>query len=200
MPKPQQEPHEGYVAVGRVLRPWGLRGDLKVESLSDFPERFDPGARVWLDGVRREIEQARSQTGYLYLKLSGIDDVTAAEQYREQLLEVPESALAPLDPDEFYHHQLIGLHVVTVDDQALGDVKEVLSTGGNAVLVVRCDGPDVLLPFIEDVIKSVDLAAGRITVELLEGLLPEPKRQRARPQARWQRRRAARRLGSDGFL
>lgn len=191
MPTRDQEPREGYVAVGRVLRPWGLRGDVKVESLSDFPERFDPGSRVWLDGQERTIEDARSQTGFLYLKLSGIDDADSASEYRGHLLEVPESALTPLDEDQFYHHQLVGLRVVTLEGEELGGVTEVLSTGSNAVLVVPGPNGELLLPFIEDVIRAVDLAAGRVTVELMEGLLPEPKRQRPRPQARWERRRTA---------
>lgn len=191
MPTRDQEPREGYVAVGRVLRPWGLRGDVKVESLSDFPERFDPGSRVWLDGEERTIEDARSQTGFLYLKLSGIDDADLASEYRGHLLEVPESALTPLEEDQFYHYQLVGLRAVTLEGEDLGAVTEVLSTGSNAVLVVPGPNGELLLPFIEDVIRSVDLAGGRVTVELMEGLLPEPKRQRPRPQARWQRRRAA---------
>ena len=193
MPQPQQEPREGYVAVGRVLRPWGLRGHVKVESLTDFPERFAPGARLWLDGRERRVEHARSQTGYLYVKLSGIDDVGAAEPYRDHLLEVPEAGLPPLDEDEFYHHQLIDLRVLTTDGDELGRVVEVLATGGNAVLVVRGEQGEVLLPFIEDVIKSVDLGAGQVTVELIEGLMPEPQAAPRRARPAWQRRRATRR-------
>ena len=193
MPRPQQEPREGYVAVGRVLRPWGLRGHVKVESLTDFPERFERGARLWLDGHERTVEDARSQTGYLYVKLSGIDDVADAEPYRDHLLEVPEASLPPLDQDEFYHHQLVALRVVTTEGDELGRVAEVLATGGNAVLVVRGDRGEVLLPFVDDVIKAVDVGAGLVTVELIEGLLPEPEAEQRRPRTPRQHRRGAHR-------
>jgi 16S rRNA processing protein RimM len=176
MAGPQREPREGHIAVGRVVRPWGLRGDLKVEPLTDFPEdRFAPDAAVWLDGVERIVEHARSQKGALYVKLSGIEDASAAEAYRGLLLEVPESSLPPLEADAYYHHQLVGLRAGTVDGEELGVVTEVLATGGNPVLLVRGPTGEAALPFIDDVVKAVDLAAGTLTVELMEGLLPAPK-------------------------
>jgi 16S rRNA processing protein RimM len=176
MSEPAREPREGYVAVGRVLRPWGLRGDLKVESLTDFAEdRYAPGAALWLDGVERTVELSRSQKGALYVKLAGIDDATTAEKYRGLLLEVPEASLPPLAEDEFYHHQLVGLRAMTVEGEALGTVAEVLATGGNPVLLVHGPSGELALPFVEDVVKAVDLPAGTLTVELMEGLLPSPK-------------------------
>lgn len=181
MPQPPREPREGYVAVGRVARPWGLRGDLKVDPLTDFPEeRFAPDASLWLDGVERMVEHARSQKGALYVKLTGIDDVTAAEAYRGLLLEVPESSLPPLDEDEYYHHQLVGLRAVTADGDELGLVAEVLSTGGNPVLLVRGPAGEAALPFIDDVVKAVDLDAGTLIVELMEGLLSPGRAERRR--------------------
>jgi 16S rRNA processing protein RimM len=184
MPKPDQEPREGFVAVGRVLRPWGLRGDLKVEPLSDFLEdRFAEGAAVWLDDRERTVERARSQSGSLYVKLSGIDDATAAEPYRGLLLEVPESSLPPLDDDTFYHHQLLGLRAAA-DGEDLGEVAEVLETGGNAVLVLRGPRGELLVPFIEDVVTAVDLPAGTLTVDLIEGLVPDPPAPRRPPPPR----------------
>jgi 16S rRNA processing protein RimM len=192
MPRRDLEPREGFVAVGRVVRPWGLRGDLKLESLTDFPEdRFAPDASLWLDGVERTVEHARSQKGALYVKLSGIEDATAAEAYRGLLLEVPEASLPPLEADEYYHHQLVGLRVVTTDGIELGTVAEVLPTGGNPVLLVRGAAGEAALPFVDDVVKRVDLEGGSVTVELMEGLLPEPKAARRRFVPRRNRRRAA---------
>jgi 16S rRNA processing protein RimM len=185
MPKPDQEPREGFIAVGRVLRPWGLRGDLKVEPLSDFlDERFATGASIWLDDRERAVEHARSQTGSLYVKLSGIDDATAAEPFRGLLLEVPEASLPPLDEDTFYHHQLLGLRAETADGEALGEVAEVLETGGNAVLVLRGPRGELLIPFIDDVVTAVDPAAGTLTVTLIDGLVPDPPAARRAPVRR----------------
>ena len=185
MVKQEREPRDGFVAVGRVLRPWGLRGDLKVESLTDFPDRFAPGQPLWLDGVERTVERVRTQKGALYVKLAGIDDATVAEAFRGHYLEVPESALRVLDEDEFYHHELIGLQVRTSDGSDLGRVVELLPTGGNVVLVVRGPRGEVLLPFVEDVVRLVDVQGGVITVELMEGLVDAPAPPRApRPRAR----------------
>lgn len=175
-----QEPREGFIAVGRVARPWGLRGDLKVESLTDFPDRFATGARLFLAGREHEVEGARWQKGALYLKLSAIDDATAAEAFRNELLEVPESSLHPLAPDEFYNHQLVGLRVHTNDGRDLGAVAEVLPTGGNAVLVVRGPAGELLLPFIDEVITDVRIAEGSLTASLIVGLEPAPPRRAAR--------------------
>jgi 16S rRNA processing protein RimM len=188
VPRLSPEPREGFVAVGRIVRPWGLRGDVKVQSLTDVPERFDPGSTLWLAGTRRTVAAAREHRGALYLKLAGVDDAEAAEALRGELLEVPERELAPLDEDEFYNFQLIGLDVRTDAGDVLGRVAEVLPTGGNAVLVVRGDRGELLLPFIDEVVQTVDLAAGLMTVTLIEGLVddtpPKPPR-----QATWKRRR-----------
>jgi 16S rRNA processing protein RimM len=169
------EPREGYVAVARIMRPWGLRGEMKVESLTDFPEeRFEPGAHVWLSGVERSVEYARSHKGALQLKLSGIDDAAAAETFRNQLVEVPESALHALEEDEYYHHELVGMRVHASDGADLGSVSEVLPTGGNAVLVVRGPRGEVLVPFVDEVVRSVDREAETITVDLIDGMLDHP--------------------------
>ncbi len=190
----QREPREGYIAVGRVLRPWGLNGDVKVEPLTDFTERFLAGARLWVDGKRRRVEHSREGNGFLYLKLGGVNSPDEAGDLRGLLLEVPESDLTPLAEGEFYHHQLTGLNVVSSTGEALGTVREILEPGPNSVFVV--DGPhgEVLIPYIEDIVTRVDPAAGIIEVEVIEGLLPEPRAPRSprfkRHQGRRQRRAA----------
>src|SRR5690242_20201032 len=87
MKRPPNQPRDGYVAVARIVRPWGLRGELKVESLTDFPEeRFEPGAHVWLSASERTVEYARWHKGALQLKLKGIDDANLAETFRDQIV------------------------------------------------------------------------------------------------------------------
>ncbi|HEY8489769.1 MAG TPA: ribosome maturation factor RimM [Dehalococcoidia bacterium] len=162
---------EGFVAVGRVVRPWGVTGDLKVQPLTDFPEeRFAPGAEVWLRGRRYAVDGARLHRGYVYLRLTGVHSANDAEALRDALVEVPEAALRPLPPGEYYRFQILGLAVYSTEGEYLGQVRDVLTTGSNDVYVVRDDGPELLVPAIDDVVKDVDLAAGRMTVELLEGM------------------------------
>ena len=166
----------GYVAVGRIVGPWGLHGDLKVESLTDFPQRFAAGGRVCLGGVAYVIERCRWQRGHALLKLAGIDSTTAAEALRHRRLEVPEDELHPLGEGEYYHFQILGLEVRTTTGEVLGRVEQIISTGSNDVYVVRGPRGEVLVPAVDDVVKSVDPAAGRIEVEAVEGLLPAERR------------------------
>jgi len=171
----------GYVAVGRVLAPWSLRGDVKVQPLTDFPERFAAGGHVCAAGVSYVIERCRWQRGHVFLKLAGIDSVTAAEALRDRLLEVPEDDLRPLGEGEYYHFQILGLEVRTTGGEVLGRVEQIISTGSNDVFVVRGPRGEVLIPAVDDVVKSVDPAAGRIEVEVVEGLLPAKRTRRGTP-------------------
>lgn len=185
MPR-RREPRAGFVAVGRVLRPWGLRGELKVEPLTDFPDRFAPGARLWVCGVEHTVERSRLHRGDLYLKLAGLDSPEAGERLRGALLEVRESEVHPLEADTYYHYQLEGLRVCSTAGEDLGTVQEVLDPGPHAVLIVRGGRGEVLIPFIDDVVRQVDLAAGCITIAVIPGLLPDiparpPRPARPRP-------------------
>jgi 16S rRNA processing protein RimM len=172
LPEADQPDTSGYVAVARVIGTWGLHGDLKVEILTDFPERFAVGSRVFVSGVAYSIEGYRRHGGRVLLKLLGIDSAGEAEPLRHHFLQVPESELHPLGEGEFYHFQVIGLEVRTTSGEVLGRVEQIISTGSNDVYVVRGPRGEVLIPAVDDVVKSVNPAAGHIEVELVEGLLP----------------------------
>lgn len=176
---------EGFLAVGVVLTSFGLHGDLKVEPLTDFAERFVRGARLWLAGEERTVERSRWQRGTVYLKLHGIDTPEAVAPLRGFPLEVPQSARAELPADEYFQSDLIGLRVLTTGGEELGRVREFLPTGANDVLAV--DGPrgEVLVPMIADVVQGIDLSAGTITIEPVEGLLPEPRSPKPRRLPSW---------------
>jgi 16S rRNA processing protein RimM len=168
------EPREGFVAIGRVLGTWGVRGALKLESLTDFPDRFDPGARLWLGGMERLVESRHTRAGREIVKLTGIDSPEDAESFRGAVIEIPEAELRPLGEDEFYQHDLIGLSVRERSGELLGTVSALLPTGANDVLVVVGPAGEWLLPLIEDVVTFVDLAGGEVRVELLPGIEPRP--------------------------
>ena len=158
------------MAVGQIAAPWGVRGDLKVQPLTDFPERFQRGAALWVRGHRHEVQRSRWSRGSVYLGLSGIDSRNAAEEMRGAFLEVPESDLTPLPEGQYYRFQVIGLEVRTPEGRSLGQVAEILSTASNDVYIVRGGPRELLIPAIEDVVKEVDLEAGRLVVELPEEL------------------------------
>jgi 16S rRNA processing protein RimM len=168
------------VSIGRVLGSWGIRGAVKVELLTDFPERFAVGATLWLGGAPRQIERSHWLRGAAVVHLSGIDDPNVASSLRGALVELPESELRALGEDEYYEHDLIGLSVMTAAGEALGAVAQILPTGANEVLIVRGDRGEYLVPLIAEVVQSIDVDARLITIELMQGLEPTPVR-RPRP-------------------
>jgi len=160
------------VAVGRILAPRGVRGELKVEPLTDFPERFAPGQVIWVGGVRREVEGSRQRRSQVLLKLAGVDSVEQAATLQGELLEVPQEELTALGEGRYYRFQLLGMAAYDAAGEALGTVVDILSTGANDVYVVRGPRGELLLPAIEEVIKEVDAEGGRMVVELMEGMEP----------------------------
>ena len=162
-----------YIAIGRFLASWGTHGEIKVEVLTDFPQRFSPQRDVWVNHKTMTIEGCRWHRGKAILKLVGIDNVESAEKLRGQFLEIPQSQINPLAENEYYQFQILGLDVWTADNEFLGKIERIISTGSNDVYVVSTEDGEVLIPSIEDVVKSVDLDAGRMTVEAIEGLLPK---------------------------
>lgn len=164
--KPQHDPDEGYVAVGRILGPFGLKGELKVLPLTDNAERFKAGARLWAGLQPVTVAASREAQNHLYLMLKGFNDRQSVEKLRHALLQVPETELEPLPEGEYYRFQLVGLAVVSREGAPLGTLDEIIETGANDVYRVRTpDGADLLLPALDDVIVDVDLHARRMVVD-----------------------------------
>lgn len=168
MPTPQP-----YLVIGRVLKPWSYRGELKIEILSDFPERFASLREVFLgaDAKSFRVERALVHGKFGLLKLAGIDSDTDADAWRYQLVQIAQKDAAPLKPNQVYLYQMIGLRVVTVEGETLGEIVDVLDTRANDVYVVNTGTREILLPAIPDVIREIDVPRGQVIVKLLDGLL-----------------------------
>jgi 16S rRNA processing protein RimM len=165
-PKEQREPDPGYVAVGRIQTPHGLRGELKVTSLTENPDRFRPKAKVLAGQQPVTITAVREASGFVYLTLKGFNDRTSVEKFRNVLLQVPESDLPELEEGEYYRFQLIGLQVFGRDGEALGEVAEIIETGATDVYrVTATEAPDLLLAATPDVVLEIDVAGKRMTVD-----------------------------------
>jgi 16S rRNA processing protein RimM len=161
------------LAVGRVLRPHGVRGELLLETLTDFPDHLAEVETVYLGDAAEPhpLAAARVHRGQLILRLADLPNRDAADAYRGQLVQIKVVAAAPLPPGSYYHHQLIGLAVVDEAGEPLGVLTEVLETGANDVYVVKGPAGELLLPAIHSVIRAIDLPAGRVTVHVPDGLL-----------------------------
>ncbi len=171
-------PEPRFLAVGQVAGAHGVRGEIKVSILTQEPERFGRLSRVWLgrddqQPVPWTLEGYRLHHGRALLKLKGCDNRNIAESLRTLLVLVPLEEAIPLEEDEYYEHQIVGLAVWTSSGEWLGEIEEILYTGANEVYIVRGHEPgrkEILIPAIEDVVLEIDLAAGRMTIEPLEGL------------------------------
>ncbi len=170
-----------FLLLGRVLRPHGIRGELRIEVLTAYPERIVPEQRVYLGPDPADVSaarlytiaQARRHQQYLILQFAEIGDRNAAELLREQYVMVAFEDAVPLEDGEYYLFQVIGLNVITTDGETLGNVKEVLETGANDVFVVHGPRGEILLPVIDECVQDIDFDAGTINVRLLDGLLGE---------------------------
>jgi 16S rRNA processing protein RimM len=171
----ETEPREGFTAVGRVLRPHALRGELRVEAFSPSARNIQRGRPVYLDGVRRIVLEARNDRGAWILKLGGLTDRNAVEGLRGKLLETPDAEVIRDDDESYFVHELIGLRVSTTDGDELGAIAEVMPTGSNDVWVVRGTRGETLVPAIGDVVVRVDLGERRAIITPLMGMLDNSK-------------------------
>ena len=160
-----------FLIIGRILAPWGVKGEVKVEVMTDFPERFTPRKVVYLDRHPLEIESCRYHKHHLILKLVSVDSIEVAEKLRGQDLTIPGSEIYRLPEGQYYAFQLIGLKVVTTEGHTVGRITDIMTTLGNDVYIVETNRGEKLIPAIENVVKSIDLKKGRMIIEAIEGLL-----------------------------
>lgn len=167
---------EDLVAVARIVKTRGLRGEAVADVLTDFPERFDGLVNVTAvlpGGTRRElkIEGFRFHKNQMVLKFLGLDSVEAAEVLRNAEICVAESEAVELEEDEFFDWELEGCTVETVGGETVGTVRGLMRTGGTEILVVEGNNREFLIPFAESICTGVDTAARIIKIDPPEGLL-----------------------------
>ena len=170
-------PEPRYLTVGQVLRPHGIRGELRVRIVTDSPERLGQHTHFYLarpdspeKTERHLVAKWRLHKETLLLKLAGYDDRDRAEELRGMLVQIPIEEAVPLEDGEYYHFQLIGVRVETEDGEPLGQVTELIDTGANDVYVVRGPRGELLLPAIENVILKLDLDSNLMVIRPLPGM------------------------------
>jgi 16S rRNA processing protein RimM len=163
---------EPTVAVGRVAKVHGVRGEVAVDNRSDNPDRWVPGSVVFDErGRRLTVTGARPHGDRLLVTFEGIGDRTAAEALIGATLVVPASALPALEPGQWWAFEAEGLRVTSEDGRDLGTVREVLAYPAHDLWrVVGKDGAEILVPVVDDLVVEVDLAGGRAVVRALPGL------------------------------
>lgn len=160
-----------FIVIGKILAPWGNKGELKVEVITDFPNRFAPAATVYVNHQPLTVASCRWHKGNAIIKIDTVDSPETAQKLKGQTVEIPSSQLEPLPEGQYYHFQIIGLEVWTTEGEQLGKVTEILAAESNDIYVVHGNRGEILIPAIANVIQSVDLKQGRLTIEPIEGLL-----------------------------
>ena len=167
---------EEYFEIGQIVNTSGLKGEIKIKPFTDDIKKFNNLKTIYISIKKElkefEIEHVRFSKNIVFLKLKGIDTIEEAENYRNLYLKIKRDKDEKLEEGVYYIVDLIGCTVYTDDNQELGKVDDVFSTGSNDVYVVKDEmGKQVLLPAIKEVIKQVDIDNKKIIVHLLEGLI-----------------------------
>jgi len=163
--------------IGKILKPHGVKGDVRVFPTTDIPSRFE-----WLEKIHIEfesprepllmdIERVRYSKQLVLLKLKGIDSMDSAEKLRGGRITISDEYALPLGIDEYYARDLYNMTVITNTGEELGILTDILETGANDVYAVRmANGRDILIPAVKQYILSVDINAQVMVVRLIEGL------------------------------
>lgn len=166
---------EDLVAIARVAKPRGLRGEMIADILTDFPERFEKVSRITAvlsDGSTEKLQLCNYwfQAGRVVLKFDAIDRIEDAERFRNADICVNESEVVDLESDEYFDWQLEGCRVETVESETIGIVTSVMRTGATEILVVAGE-KEFLIPFAEAICTEVDIENKRIVIDPPDGLL-----------------------------
>lgn len=173
-----------YFRVGKIVRPQGLRGEVRVVITTDFvQERFKPGTTLYAfipddsratgfkDPLPLKVERARPHKDMMLVKFAGLDRIEDVEPLRAAELKIASADRSPLPEGEYYFDEIIGSQVYLESGERLGEVKEILQPGANDVWVIKRPGKkDLLLPYIEACIVTVDVPGRKVVARLLPGL------------------------------
>lgn len=168
------------INIGKITKHQGNKGELRVIPLTDFPERFEFLEEVYLTKndtvvnhqlIKKLVESVRFHKQFVILKLKDIDDINQAEEFRDYMIKIPDTELLPLEEDEFYIDDIIGFECFTDNGQLLGELKDILSTGGTDVFIVSGEEKDYMIPAAREIIVEVNDEEQKMIVKAIPGLL-----------------------------
>jgi 16S rRNA processing protein RimM len=164
-----------YIKIGAIAGTHGLRGEVSVKSFTQFNDiRFAKGNIIFREtssGMQElKIVSMRQKTDRILLQLAGYDHIEQVEAWKGSLLYIQKDQLHELDEDEVYYFELMHCQVVDMEGRLLGEVSDLIETGSSVVLRVS-GNKEILIPYVKAFVKEADIAAKRIVVELLEGMV-----------------------------
>lgn len=163
-----------FLIIGQIIKAHGVKGEVVVKVLTDFPDRFEQMKTVYLGDAHSQqeyqVKSTRWHQDMVLVAFKSVPDRNGAEQLRDLYLKIPISEARPLEPDVYYQHQLVGLTVLTDAGETLGRLTEILETGANDVYVVSGERGEILIPATKEVVQIIDLATGQMIIHPLKGL------------------------------
>ena len=164
------------IVIGRIVKPQGVRGEVKVKPLTDHPPRFTELKSVTVELTSGEtleltISDVSLRGTFVYLTFDGIGTREQAERLRGGWIQIHKEEVLPLADDEFYGFEVEGFVVRTVEGKRLGVVEEVLDLPANAVFVVREGEQEWLIPAIKEVVRELNRETRELVIQPLEGML-----------------------------
>ncbi|MFW6264482.1 MAG: ribosome maturation factor RimM [Bacillota bacterium] len=167
--------NENFINIGKITKNQGNKGELRVLPLTDFPERFEILEEVYLSKnnqiIKKKIEKLRFHKNFVIIKFNDINDIGQALEYRDYLVQIPETELVPLEEDEFYIDDIIGYRFYTDEGELLGELRDVLSTGGTDVFMVSGEEKDYMIPAAREIILEVNEDEEKMIIKDIPGLL-----------------------------
>ena len=164
--------------VGKIVNTHGIKGEVKIIRITDFDDRFDVGNKLYFLGknekypIQLTVASHRMHKQFDLVQFESYNTIEVAEKLKEGTLMIREEQRGTLDEGDFYYHEIIGCTVYTNENEELGEIKEILAPGANDVWVVtRPNQKDLLIPYIPDVVKEVNIEEKKIIIEPMEGLL-----------------------------
>lgn len=153
------------IIIGKIGAAHGVRGDMKVYPLTDFPDRFNTIKKAYIDDKLIEIISTRYQNNFVVMKVKGINSREEVARFTNKLLKIDRSDVPPLAEGEYYSFDIIGLQVINQDNEVLGEITEILKTGSNDVYITKAkDGKQILLPALKKVVTEINLEEGFMKV------------------------------------
>lgn len=164
------------ITIGEILRPKGLRGELKVLPLTDIPDRFSLVSHAIValpngQDVVVEVADSREYSGFVYVRFAHKHSRESVEEFVGGLLQVDRASVPELPDDVYYHFEILDAEVVTDDGERLGIVVDIMETGAHDVYVVQGNGREYLIPANKEVVRHIDRQQGTIMIHPPEGLL-----------------------------
>lgn len=161
---------DSLITIGKIVTPHGVRGDVRVVSLTDFPERFKKLKSVFLDdNTTLNIQSVKYHKQFVLLKFCGLDNINDIEYLRGKSLKIQRKDVPPLPEGHYYQFDIIGLHVYNEEEEFLGTITDIIETGSNDVYVVELEEKkQILIPALKEVVKNIDISSGKMIVKLQE--------------------------------